>query len=170
VPVLRQVRCVGPQCLPSLIAEVPQQLRPVLLVTLALNCAGRDAIDDANDRAAVPDLCYDGLHGVAGSTVNRGYFADASDIVDNVYRVGPCKENQERMACTYFEDAVFRLRPQAIVVSITSYEARAAGLCECYAEVNSWNRTCHGLVEVFDRLYEPSVPEYCTGRLIFFRW
>jgi hypothetical protein len=82
----------------------------------------------------------------------------ASDIVDNVYWVGFCKENQEGMACTYFENAVFRLRPQAIIVSITSYEARAAGLCERYAELSSWNRTCHGLIEVFDRLYEASCP------------
>ena len=69
------------------------------------------------------------------------------------------------MASTYLEDAVFRLRPQAIVVSITSYEARAAGLCERYAKVNSRNRTCHSLIEVFDRLYEASVPEYCAARL-----
>ena len=71
------------------------------------------------------------------------------------------------MASTYLEDAVFRLRPQAIIVSVTSYEARAAGLCERYAKVNSRNRTCHSLIEVFDRLYEASVPEYCAARLIF---
>jgi len=72
------------------------------------------------------------------------------------------------MACTYFENAVFRLRPQAIIVSIAPYEARAAGLRERDAELHSRNRTCHGLIEVFDGLYEASVPEYGTCPLIFF--
>jgi hypothetical protein len=62
------------------------------------------------------------------------------------------------MTGSYFEDAAFRLPPQAIIISVAPYETRAAGLGESYAELYSRNRTQHSFIKVFDGLYETSVP------------
>ena len=43
------------------------------------------------------------------------------------------------MARGYFENVAFRLPSQAIIISVAPYEARAAGLCESYAEFYPWN-------------------------------
>ncbi len=37
-----------------------------------------------------------------------------------------------------------------------------------YAEFYPWNRAHHCFTEVFNGLYETSVPEYCTGILVLF--
>src|SRR6516162_10132977 len=72
------------------------------------------------------------------------------------------------MARGYFENVAFRLPSQAIIISVAPYEARAAGLCEGYAEFYPWNRTHHSFIEIFNGLYETSVPEYGAGALVFF--
>jgi len=72
------------------------------------------------------------------------------------------------MAGGYFENVAFRLPSQAIIISVAPYEARAAGLCESYAEFYPWNRAHHSFIEIFNGLYETSVPEYGAGALVFF--
>src|SRR5262245_30930396 len=123
---------------------------------------------NADDRAAGLCLCYDNLYGIAGSAINRSHLADIPYVVDHVYRVGFLEEYQECMARGYFENVAFRLPSQAIIVSITPYEARTASLCEGYAEFYPWNRAHHSFIEIFNGLYETSVPEYCAGALVFF--
>src|SRR5262249_24009129 len=126
-----------------------------------------ETIDNTDDRAAGLCLCHDNLYGVAGSAINRSHLADIPYVVYHVYRIGFREEYQECMARGYFEDVVFRLPSQAIIVSIAPYEARTASLCEGYAEIYPWNRTHHGFIEIFNGLYETSVPESCTGALVF---
>jgi hypothetical protein len=72
------------------------------------------------------------------------------------------------MACSYFENVGFRLPFQAIIISVAPYKARAAGLCESYAEFYPWNRAHHSFIEGFNGFYEASVPENCTDALVFF--
>jgi hypothetical protein len=72
------------------------------------------------------------------------------------------------MARGYFENVAFCLPSQAIIISVAPYEARAAGLCESYAEFYPWNRAHHSFIEIFNGFYETSVPEYGAGALVFF--
>src|SRR5215469_4344341 len=114
--------------------------------------------------SALPPIAY----GVAGGAINRSHLTDVPYVVYYVYWVGFLEEYQECVACGYFENVAFRLPSHAIIISVTPYEARTAGLCESNAEFYPWNRTHHGFIEVFNGLYETSVPEYCTGALVFF--
>src|SRR5262249_9404869 len=103
-----------------------------------------------------------------GGAINRSHLADVPYVVYHVYRVGFAEEYQERVARGYFENVAFRLPFQAIIISVAPYEARAAGLCESYAEFYPWDRTHHSFIEIFNRLYETIVPEYGAGALVFF--
>ena len=105
---------------------------------------------------------------VARGAIDRSHLADVPYVVYDVYWVCFPEQYQEGMSCGNFENASFRLSSQGIIVSVAPYEARAASFCESYAEFHSRNRTRHSLKEVFNGLYEASVPKYCTGALVFF--
>ena len=98
-----------------------------------------ETIDNADNRAAGLSLCHDDLYGIAGCAVNHSHLADVPYVVYHVYRVCFPEEYQEGMTCSYFQNAIFRLPSQRIIISVTPDEAGAAGLCEGYAEFYSWN-------------------------------